>query len=82
MGGGVQLGPLGTATTNRPIMPSPGDYDDGEIGGMMIGKGNLSTRITEPHCLAAGCFAGSTVPAFSRNVAILIRFLERRVEGC
>jgi hypothetical protein len=28
--GGVQLGPLGTAATNRPIMPAPGDYDDGE----------------------------------------------------
>jgi hypothetical protein len=43
VGGGVQLGPLGTAATNRPIVPAPGDYDDGEIGGM-IGKGNRSTR--------------------------------------
>jgi hypothetical protein len=42
-GGGVQLGPLGTAATSRPIVPAPGDYDDGEIGGM-IGKGNRSTR--------------------------------------
>jgi hypothetical protein len=42
-GGGVQLGPLGTAATNRPIVPAPGDYDDGEIGGM-IGRGNRSTR--------------------------------------
>jgi hypothetical protein len=42
VGGGVQLGPLGTAVTNRPIMPAPGDYDDGEIGGM-IGRGNRST---------------------------------------
>jgi hypothetical protein len=25
-------------------MPVPGDYDDGEIGGMMIGRGNWSTR--------------------------------------
>jgi hypothetical protein len=40
VGGGVQLGPLGTAATNRPIVPAPGDYDDGEIGGMMIGRGN------------------------------------------
>jgi hypothetical protein len=38
------LGPLGTTATNRPIMPAPGDFDDGEIGGMMIGKGNRSTR--------------------------------------
>jgi hypothetical protein len=44
VGGGVQLSPLGTAATNRPIVPAPGDYDDGEIGGMMIGRGNRSTR--------------------------------------
>jgi hypothetical protein len=44
VGGGVQLGPLGTAATNRPIVPAPGDYDDGEIGGIMIGRGNRSTR--------------------------------------
>jgi hypothetical protein len=43
-GGGVQLDPLGTAATNTPIMPVPGDYDDGEIGGMMIGRGNRSAR--------------------------------------
>jgi hypothetical protein len=43
MGDGVQLGPLGTAATNRPIVPVPGDYDDGEIGDM-IGRGNRSTR--------------------------------------
>jgi hypothetical protein len=44
VGGGVQLGSLGTTATNRPIVPAPGDYDDGEIGGMMIGRGNRSTR--------------------------------------
>jgi hypothetical protein len=37
------LGPLGTAATNRPIVPAPGDYDAGEIGGM-IGRGNQSTQ--------------------------------------
>jgi hypothetical protein len=42
-GGGVQLGPLGAAATNRPIVPAPGDYDNGEIGGI-IGRGNRSTR--------------------------------------
>jgi hypothetical protein len=42
-GVGVQLGPLGTAATYRPIVPAPGDYDDGETGGM-IGKGNRGTR--------------------------------------
>jgi hypothetical protein len=35
VGGGVQLGPLSIAATNRPIVPTPGDYDDGEIGGMI-----------------------------------------------
>jgi hypothetical protein len=43
VGGGVQLGPIGTAATNRPIVPAPDDYDYGEIGGI-IGKGNRSTR--------------------------------------
>jgi hypothetical protein len=42
LGGEVQLGPLGTAATNRSIVPAPGDYD-GEIGVMMIGRGNWST---------------------------------------
>jgi hypothetical protein len=44
VGGGVQLGPLGTAATNRPTVPALGDYDDGKIGGIMIGRGNRSTR--------------------------------------
>jgi hypothetical protein len=43
VGGWSQLSPLGTAATNRPIVPAPGDYDDGEFGGM-IGKGNRSIR--------------------------------------
>jgi hypothetical protein len=43
-GGAVQLGPLRNAATYRSIVPAPDDYDDGEIGGMMIGKGNRSTR--------------------------------------
>jgi hypothetical protein len=43
-GVGVQLGPLGTAATNRPIVPAPRDYDDdGEIGGK-IGREKPSTR--------------------------------------
>jgi hypothetical protein len=41
-GGGVQLGPPGTMATNRPIVPTLGDYDDGVIGEMMIGSGNRS----------------------------------------
>jgi hypothetical protein len=43
VGGGVLLGPLGTAPTNRPIVPTSGDYDDGEIGGMIV-RGSQSTR--------------------------------------
>jgi hypothetical protein len=39
--GGIQ-GPLGIAAANRPIVPAQGDYDNGEIGGM-IGRGNRST---------------------------------------
>jgi hypothetical protein len=42
--GGVQLCPLGTAATNRPNVTPPVDYDDAEIGGMLIGRGNRSTR--------------------------------------
>jgi hypothetical protein len=42
VGAGIQLGPLGTAATNRPIVPDPGDYDDGEIDGI-IGRGNRNT---------------------------------------
>jgi hypothetical protein len=48
-GGGVQLGPLGTAATNRPIVPTPGDYDDGEIGGM-IGRGPKVLGENLPQC--------------------------------
>jgi hypothetical protein len=46
MGGGVQLGPFSMAATNWPIIPSTvdyDDYDDGELGGMKICRGNRST---------------------------------------
>jgi hypothetical protein len=36
--------PLATAATDCPIVPAPGDYDDGEFGGMKIGRGNRNTR--------------------------------------
>jgi hypothetical protein len=39
-----KLGPLGTSATEWSIVPAPGDYDDGEFGGMQIGRGNRSTR--------------------------------------
>jgi hypothetical protein len=38
------MGLLGTSATEWPIVPAPGDYDDGEFGGMKIGRGNRSTR--------------------------------------
>jgi hypothetical protein len=42
-GVGVQVGPICIAATSRPIVPAPGNYDDGEIDGM-IGRGNRCTR--------------------------------------
>jgi hypothetical protein len=39
-----KLGPLGTSATEWLIVPAPGDYDDGEFGGMKIGRENRSTR--------------------------------------
>jgi hypothetical protein len=44
MGGGVQLGPLGTSATEWPIVHAPGDCDDADFGGTKIGRGNRSTR--------------------------------------
>jgi hypothetical protein len=44
VGGGVELGPLGTSATEWPIVHTPGDCDDGEFAGMTIGGGNRSTR--------------------------------------
>jgi hypothetical protein len=45
---------LGTAATNRLIVADPGDYDDGEIGEMMISKGNRSIR--KKTCPSASLF--------------------------
>jgi hypothetical protein len=39
-----KLGPLGTSATEWPTVLAQGYYDDGEIGGMKIGRGNRSTR--------------------------------------
>jgi hypothetical protein len=40
VGDRVQLGQPGTAATNTPIVPASADYDDREIAGMMIDRGN------------------------------------------
>jgi hypothetical protein len=41
------LGSLGTAATIRPIVPAPGDYDGGEIGGMI---GQVKPKYSENTC--------------------------------
>jgi hypothetical protein len=40
------MGPLGTSATEWPIVPAPGNYDDGEFGGMEseVLRENLSQR--------------------------------------
>jgi hypothetical protein len=35
---------LPTSATYWPIVPAPGDCEDGEFGGLKIGRGNRSTR--------------------------------------
>jgi hypothetical protein len=42
-GGGVLLGTLSTAATYTAVVTATGDYDDREIGGVMVGGGNRST---------------------------------------
>jgi hypothetical protein len=44
MVGGWGWSPLCTSATEGPIVPAPGDYVDGEFGGIQIGRGNRSTR--------------------------------------
>jgi hypothetical protein len=43
VGGWSPIGSTRHCGHQWPIVPAPGDYDDGEIGGM-IGRGNRSTR--------------------------------------
>jgi hypothetical protein len=62
VGGGVQLGALGIGAANRTIVPAPGDYDDGEIGGM-IGRGNRITGIKP----AAVPLCPPQIPHFART---------------
>jgi hypothetical protein len=45
------MGPLGTSATEWPIVPAPGDYDDGELGGMKIGMGK--PKYSEKICSSA-----------------------------
>jgi hypothetical protein len=44
VGGGVHTDSTRHVGYYWPIVPAPGDCDDGEFGGMKIGRGNQSTR--------------------------------------
>jgi hypothetical protein len=38
------MSPHGTSATEWPVVPAPGDCDDGEFGRMKICRGNQSTQ--------------------------------------
>jgi hypothetical protein len=40
----LKLEPHGPSATEWPVVPAPGDYDEGEFDGMKFGRGNRSTR--------------------------------------
>jgi hypothetical protein len=44
VGGGVQTGSTRHVGHFWPIVPPPGDCEDGELGGMKIGRGSRSIR--------------------------------------
>jgi hypothetical protein len=50
VGGGAQLDPFGTVATDWPIVPAPGDYDDGESGGMKVGRETEVLGENLPQC--------------------------------
>jgi hypothetical protein len=43
-GGGVHTGSTWHVGHFRPIVPAPGDCEEGEFGGIKIGRGNGSSR--------------------------------------
>jgi hypothetical protein len=67
--GGVQLGPLGTMATNRPIVPAPGDYDYEEIGGMIRRENESARRKPVPGQL---CPPQTTYAARTRTRAAVV----------
>jgi hypothetical protein len=54
-----------------PIVPTPADYDDGEIGGMMIGRGNR--RLGENLSLCCFVHQKPHMPARTRTRAAAVR---------
>jgi hypothetical protein len=49
----IRNSPLGTSAIYWPIVPAPGDCEDGEFGGIKIGRGSQSTRkkpVAAPLC--------------------------------
>jgi hypothetical protein len=49
----TKLGPLGTSATYWPIVPAPGDCEDGEFGGM---NGQGKPKYSEKTCPDATLF--------------------------
>jgi hypothetical protein len=65
------MGPLGPSATEWPIVPAPGDYDDGEFGGMKLGRGNRSTgRKSAPAPLCPPLFPLDQTRARTRAAAV------------
>jgi hypothetical protein len=55
VGGRVKLGSLGTAATNRPIVPAPGDYDDGEGHAVAQAISRWLPTVAARVCARAAC---------------------------
>jgi hypothetical protein len=69
--GGVQMGLLGTSAIEWPIVPVQGHYDDGEFGGMKIGRGKRSTwRKLAPAPFCPPQFPLDQTRAQTRTVAV------------
>jgi hypothetical protein len=75
---GVQVGPISTSATEWPIVPAPGDYDDGEFVGMKIGRGNRSTRRKPaPASLCPPQIPLDQTRARTRTAAVVSQWLSR-----
>jgi hypothetical protein len=71
VGGWSQVGDHSALQPRMATVPAPGDYDDGEIGGI-IGRGNRSTRrkpAQVPLCLLQTPYAARSEPGPPRREA-------------